>query len=331
MRKLALAFAAGSALALVDGVAAPVAAADLELRISVESVPGSPSQVILAAFRDALQEELGDAVAIEYFDSGQLGDEIVHMEQVRTGQLDVVPIGSDAVQLDSKWAIFDMPFLFPSREKAHEVLDGPVGDELKASMRELAGLEVMGLGEVGFRQITNNVRPIVTPADLADLKLRVPGSRTRILAFERLGAVPITMNMGELYLGLQQGTVDGEENPLSVIQSWSFFEVQEYLSISNHVYTPVTLVMNARRYDSLEEEQRAAVDRAAAKAVEASRAYSAEADRKLVSDLSSTMTVNEIDLEAFQSEATPIWKEIAPVAGEGFAARAIEAASGTTP
>ena len=84
------------------------------------------------------------------------------------------------------------------------------------------------------------------------------------------------MNMGELYLGLQQGTVDGEENPLSVIQSWSFFEVQEYLSISNHVYTPITLVMNARRYDSLEEEQRAAVDRAAAKAVEASRAYSAK-------------------------------------------------------
>jgi TRAP-type transport system periplasmic protein len=330
MRKLASALVAGSALALASGAAAP-AAADLELRISVESVPGSPSQVILAAFRDALQEELGDAVAIDYYDSGQLGDEIVHMEQVRSGQIDVVPIGSDAVQLDPKWAIFDMPFLFPSRDKAHEVLDGPVGDELKASMRELAGLEVMGLGEVGFRQITNNVRPIVTPADLADLKLRVPGSRTRILAFERLGAAPITMNMGELYLGLQQGTVDGEENPLSVIQSWSFFEVQEYLSISNHVYTPITLVMNGRRYDGLEPEHRAAVDRAAAKAVEASRAYSADADQKLMSELSATMTVNEIDLEAFQAEATPIWDEIAPVAGEEFAARAIEAATGTTP
>ena len=137
MRRLALAVVAGLVLAPAAG---PARAADLDLRISVESAPGSPTQVILAAFRDALKAELGDAVAIEYYDSGQLGDEIVHMEQVRTGQLDVVPIGSDAVQLDPKWAIFDMPFLFPSRERAHEVLDGPIGDELKESMRERADL-----------------------------------------------------------------------------------------------------------------------------------------------------------------------------------------------
>ena len=98
------------------------AAADLKLRMSVESAPGAATQVMLAAFRDALQEEMGDAVEIEYFDGGTLGDEIVHMEQVRTGQLDVIPIGSDAVQLDSKWAIFDMPFLFPDRETASRIL-----------------------------------------------------------------------------------------------------------------------------------------------------------------------------------------------------------------
>ena len=326
MRKLAYTMALGIGVAVAG--AASAQEDPLELKISVESAPGSPTQVILAAFRDALKEEMGEAVDIEYFDSGQLGDEIVHMEQVRTGQLDVVPIGSDAVQLDPKWAIFDMPFLFPSREKAHEVLDGPIGDELEASMREQADLEVLGLGEVGFRQMTNNVRPIRTPADLEGLKFRVPGSQTRILAFERLGAAPITMNIGELYLALQQGTVDGQENPLSVIRAWSFQEVQDYLSISNHVYTPVTLTMNGRRYDSLTDEQRAAVDRAGRKAVEAVRAYSAQADQELLDEFQDAIEINEIDLAAFQAEAKPIWDEIAQVAGEDFAQKVISAATG---
>ena len=173
---------------------------------------------MLAAFRDALQEELGDAVAIEYFDGGTLGDEIVHMEMVRSGQLDVIPIGSDAVQLDAKWAVFDMPFLILDTEVATKILDGEIGQQLIELMRASADLQVLGFGEIGFRNITNNVRPIVTPADLQGLKLRTPGSKTRILAFEKLGATPVTMNIGELHLALQQGTVDGQENPLGNIK-----------------------------------------------------------------------------------------------------------------
>jgi TRAP-type C4-dicarboxylate transport system substrate-binding protein len=181
----------------------------LHVRMSVESAPGSATQTMLAAFRDALAEEMGDAVEIEYFDSGTLGDEIVHMEQVRTGQLDVIPIGSDAVQLDSKWAVFDMPFLFPDRETASRVLDGEIGQQLTDSMRESAGLHVLGFGEIGFRNITNNVRPVVLPADLEGLKLRTPGSKTRIMAFEMLGATPVTMNIGELYLALSRARSTG--------------------------------------------------------------------------------------------------------------------------
>jgi TRAP-type C4-dicarboxylate transport system substrate-binding protein len=158
-------------LALVTPIAGLLAtggavAAELKVRMSVESAPGAATQVMLAAFRDALQEELGDAVEIEYYDGGTLGDEIVHMEMVRSGQLDVIPIGSDAVQLDSKWAIFDMPFLFPDRETASRILDGPIGQELADSMRQKADLQVLGFGEIGFRNITNNVRPVVKPADL---------------------------------------------------------------------------------------------------------------------------------------------------------------------
>jgi TRAP-type transport system periplasmic protein len=302
-------------------------AADLDLKMSVESAPGAATQVMLAALRDALQEELGDAVAIEYFDGGTLGDEIVHMEMVRTGQLDVIPIGSDAVQLDAKWAIFDMPFLIPDRDVAARILDGEIGQQLAQSMRESADLQVLGFGEIGFRNITNNVRPVVTPADLQGLKLRVPGSKTRILAFEKLGATPVTMNIGELYLALQQGTVDGQENPLANIKAFSWHEVQDYLSLSSHVYTPITLVMNGARWDELSDEHKAAVERAARTAVEYSREFGANADATLLDELSQAMQVNEIDVQAFQEAAKPIWDEIAPIAGEEFTQQVVEAAS----
>jgi tripartite ATP-independent transporter DctP family solute receptor len=312
------------------GVAAPGAATaqePLKVRMSVESAPGSATQTMLAAFRDALADELGDAVEIEYFDSGTLGDEIVHMEQVRTGQLDVIPIGSDAVQLDSKWAVFDMPFLFPDRATASRVLDGEIGQQLSNSMRDSAGLHVLGFGEIGFRNITNNVRPVVVPADLEGLKLRTPGSKTRIMAFEMLGASPVTMNIGELYLALQQGTVDGQENPLGNIKAFSWNEVQDYLSLSGHVYTPITLVMNGARWDGLSDEHQAAVRSAAQKAIAHSREVGAENDATLLDGLSKDMQVNQIDIGAFQAAAKPIWEQIAPVAGEEFTKKVVDAAS----
>jgi TRAP-type C4-dicarboxylate transport system substrate-binding protein len=195
-------------------------------------------------------------------------------------------------------------------------------------MRESAGLHVLGFGEIGFRNITNNVRPVVVPADLEGLKLRTPGSKTRIMAFEMLGATPVTMNIGELYLALQQGTVDGQENPLANIKAFSWNEVQKYLSLSGHVYTPITLVMNGARWDGLSDDQKAAVERAAATAVEASRQYGANADATLLEVLSKDMAVNEIDIAAFQAASEPIWKEIAPIAGEDFTAAVIEQVKG---
>jgi TRAP-type transport system periplasmic protein len=302
-----------------------VVAADLDLKMPVESAPGAATQVMLATFRDALKDALGEAVAIEYYDGGTLGDEIVHMEMVRSGQLDVIPIGSDAVQLDAKWATFDMPFLFPDRDTASRILDGESGQELAASMRKSADLQVLGFGEIGFRNITNNVRPVVTPADLEGVKLRTPGSKTRILAFEMLGATPVTMNIGELYLALQQGTVDGQENPLGNIKAFSWFEVQKYLSLSHHVYTPITLVMNGSRWEGLSDEQKAVVQRAARKAVAHSRDYGANNDATLLDELSQHMEVNEIDVKAFQKAAGPIWDKIAPVAGEEFTRKVVDA------
>lgn len=322
----------GSAMAIASAAllfALPAHSQELKLRMSVESTPGASTQQMLGAFRDALQEEMGDAVAIEYFDSGTLGDEIVHMQQVRTGQLDVIPIGSDAVQLDSKFAVFDIPFLFSSREQVSAVLDGPIGEALDASLQEKAGLKILGFGEIGFRHITNNVRPIVVPADLDGVKLRTPGSKTRIMSFEMLGATPIKMNIGEVYLALEQGVIDGQENPFGNIAKWSWDEVQKYISLSRHVYTPITFVMNLKRYDSLTDEQREKVNAAARTAVLASRQYGADNDDELegvIKARSPDVEFNEIDSAAFVEIANDIAAEIGKIAGEEFTASFVAAA-----
>lgn len=319
--------AAALLTALLFSAGAPADA--LKLRLSVESTPGAPTQHMLAAFRDALKAELGDQVEIEYFDSGTLGDEIVHMQQVRTGQLDVIPIGSDAVQLDAKWAVFDIPFLFADRDAVAAVLDGDIGDELDASFQASAGLKVLGFGEIGFRNISNNVRPVQVPGDLEGLKLRTPGSKTRILAFETLGASPIKMNIGEVYLALQQGVIDGQENPLSNIRKWSWYEVQKYISMSRHVYTPITFVMNLGKYESLTDAERAAVDAAAQSAVQASRQYGTENDDKLVAEIKDLakgeVAFNDIDLAAFKAAAEPIAVKIGEIAGTDFTAKVMKA------
>ena len=293
-------------------------AADLTLRISGENPMSGLDLQMAQRFADNLEAELGDAFEYELFHTQALGNEVVHLQMIRTGQIDVYPMGSDAVQLDSKWAVFDMPFVFKDRATVSELLDGEVGETLRESMREAAGLEVLAFGEIGFRQITNNIRPIVTPADLEGIRIRVPGSETRVLMFETYGATPVTMNLGELYLALQQGTVDAQENPLAGTINRSFHEVQTYFSLSNHVYTPVTLVMNKAKYDSLSDEQKDAVKGAALEAAQYTRDLGAKYDEELLAQLhdEGRNEVNEIDLATFQEASEPIYAAIAELAGE---------------
>jgi TRAP-type transport system periplasmic protein len=316
------------ALGILVLAAAVQAQEPLKLRISGENPLTGLDLQMAQRFADNLEAALGDQFEHEFFHTQALGNEVVHLQMIRTGQIDVYPMGSDAVQLDPKWAIFDMPFLFKDREAVARLLDGEVGEQLRKSMREAADLEVLAFGEIGFRVITNNIRPIVKPDDLQGIKLRVPGSETRMLMFQTYGASPVTMNLGELYLALQNGTVDGQENPLAGTVSRSFHEVQKYFSLSNHVYTPVTLVMNGRKYDSLTPEQQQAVKAAALEAAQYTRNLGAEADVNLLKQLQDErkVEINEIDLAAFQEASKPVWDKIGEIAGTDFTAGIVSAA-----
>lgn len=316
--------------ALVLGAAlfvVPANAQPLHLKIASPSPAGGFDTVMAQKVADKMKAKMGDQFTYELFDNATIGDEVVHMQQVRTGQIDMTPLGSDAVTLDPAWAVFDMPFIFADRAAVAKALDGPFGEKMAASMREQAGLEVLAFGEIGFRQITNSVRPIKTPADFQGMKIRVPGSETRMLTFKTLGATPVNMNFGEVFLALQNKTIDGQENPLNDIVERSLNEVQPNISISNHVYTPVTFVMNARKYAALPDDQKAMLKEAALEAAKEVRELGAVKDVELLAELKQAgkNEIIEIDRDSFVAASQPLYEQIGAIAGGTYAADLLEA------
>ncbi|MEL7979879.1 TRAP transporter substrate-binding protein [Vreelandella titanicae] len=291
----------------------------VKLRLAVETTPGDPLNVMLTSFRDALQASAEEEVELEFFEGGALGSESDLIQLLRAEQVQVLPIGSDIVELDSNFALFDMPFIFADKQTARDALDGELGDLLADSLRDKSGLEVLAFGELGFRVISNNRRPINTPEDLSGLKLRTPGSATRILAFEMLGAAPTPMSLGEVYIALRQGVLDGQENPLSVLEEFSLYEVQDYVSLTNHVYTPITLAMSANSYALLSPEMQERVISAAQEGADQTRQLSDTSDAELVEVFSNAgVAVNQPDLASFQSASVPIRDAISERLNEAF-------------
>jgi len=315
MRKMGFAFGVFASV-----ISADLAAAETKMRLAVETTSGDPTNVMLATFRDELKKTTGDAFAIEFFDGGSLGDENALAELIRAGAVEVIPLGSDGVAaLDSKFSVFDTPFLFSGKEQARAMLDGELGQIMAKSLKEKANLEVLAFGELGVRVITNSKREIKTPTDLSGLKIRTPNSPTRIMAFQTLGAAPTTLALGEVYMGLKQGVIDGQENPLSVVKEFSLFETQPYISLTNHIYTPITLVMNGTAFDSLSDDLKAKVKAAAKVGVDKTRTLSDDSDANLVAEFEKAgVTVTKPDIAAFQAAAAPVRTKIAEVVTPEF-------------
>jgi tripartite ATP-independent transporter DctP family solute receptor len=180
--------------------------------------------------------------------------------------------------------VLDVPFLFRDQAHAEHVLDGSIGEELGHALAK-QGLVHLAFGELGIRQLTNNKHPVRTPADLSGLKLRIAPSDIYIMSFKALGAEVVSMGIGEVYNGLREGRIDGQENPLLVIQANHFGDVQKYVSLTGHVYAALAYFMNAQAYAQLTPGEQAAVRQAARASAEASRESSAASIRKATEDL----------------------------------------------
>lgn len=267
-------------------------------------------------FAKDVAEKTEGRVKIEVFPSGQLGTEKEVVEGMQIGTIQGGLIGSGSFQfVEPKFGIIEMPYAWTSREQAFAALDGKLGATLADLLRP-KGIEVLAWWENGFRNITNNKHPISKPADLAGLKIRVTPDKVRLATFELLGAQPAPLAFGELYSALQQGVFDAQENPLSIIDASSFFEVQKYVSMTGHIWGAACLTVSSTTWAQISPEDQAIVKQAAITWGEAQRKMVAENETALIEKLKSKgMQFNDVDKAAFVEALKPIWENEKDVFG----------------
>ena len=277
---------------------AAVASAETEVKIGYALAENSHYGVAAKAWADAVEKATNGKFKFRQFPSSALGGEREVVEGLQLGTVEATIVSTGTLSnFVPAVGVTDIPFLFRDLHHARDVLDGPIGQDI-LSQFEPRGLVALAWGEQGFRHITNNKHPINTPADLAGLKLRTMENPVHITAFETLGAAPTPMAWPEVIDALQQGTIDGQENPLSVIVSAKLYEVQKYLTLSGHVYSPAVLLVSKPFYDGLSDEEKEAFKKGAAEGVVAMRAFVDDVEKTGVEQLKEKgMQVNELSTE----------------------------------
>lgn len=300
------------AAALSLGLAA-VASAETEVKIGYALAENSHYGVAAKAWADAVEKATNGKFKFRQFPSSALGGEREVVEGLQLGTIEATIVSTGTLSnFVPAVGVTDIPFLFRDLHHARDVLDGPIGQDLLGQF-DPRGLVALAWGEQGFRHITNNKHPINTPADLAGLKLRTMENPVHITAFETLGAAPTPMAWPEVIGALQQGTIDGQENPLSVIVSAKLYEVQKYLTLSGHVYSPAVLLVSKPFYDGLSDEEKEAFKKGAAAGVVAMRAFVDDVEKTGVEQLKAKgMQVNELSAEqkaAFQTSLKAAYEQ----------------------
>ncbi len=311
-------FAGAGAMALLLVGAAPAKAADVQIQFATTASGDHINIQIADAIKADIEKAVPGKVNFQLFPGGQLGKQKAVMTGLQRGTHIMSLQASTMPAVVPAFGVFDAPFLFGSREEVKAALSGPLGDRMKADAAK-KGLRVLAIGELGFRQISNNVRPIVKPADLNGVKLRTPGNPFRIQVFKTFGANPTPMSFSEVYVALRSGVIDGQENPLGSIWGGKFHEVQNFISLSNHIFTPNAIVVSNVHWEKWPNDVKAAVQEAANNAAELSFKLGAEKDANLVGKMqaaNSDLKVNDIDIAAFKSYAAPLHDEIRKKVGD---------------
>lgn len=291
----AIAIAAGTLLSLAAHAQA------VKLTLGHGAAPGNPRHEAAVKFADVLKAKSGGRIEVQVAPSAQLGDDAAMLTALRTGALDMSANSQGAVaNAVPEYAAFGMPFLFANLSQAWKVLDGPLGKELSDRSAE-KGLVVLGYWDNGVRHMSNSKKPLLKPEDLKGMKMRTPPDAVTVDIMQALGAEAQQIKFAELYVALQQGVVDGQENPLMNIHASKLYEVQKFISLTGHKYEMTPFLMSKRSWDKLTEADRKAVQDAAAEATALQRKLSQESDEKLVADLKAKgVRVDAVDKAAFE-------------------------------
>ena len=294
-------------LSLALGLAAG-ASAQTTMKISISIAQNSHQGIAIDTFGKEVEKRTGGRYKVQSFYSGSLGGERESIEAVQLGTQELAFSSTGPVpNFVPEAKILDIPFLFRDKAHARAVLDGPIGQEMLAKF-ESKGFKALAWGENGIRHMTNSKRSVNAPEDLKGLKMRTMENPVHVAAYKGLGIVTTPMAFPEVFTALQQGTVDGQENPLSVIMASKFDQVQKHLTLTGHVYSPGIFLMSKPAFDKLSAADKQAFLDAAKEGVKANRARVDEDDAKGVTELRSKgMTVIEnVDKAKFVAMLAPV-------------------------
>lgn len=293
--------------ALLGATTLTFAQSALKLTLGHGAALGNPRHEASVKFADVVKAKSGGRIEVQVAPSAQLGDDAAMVTALRTGAIDMSANSQGAVaNAVPEFAAFGMPFMFSSPAHAFKVLDGPLGKELADKSAE-KGMILLGTWDNGIRQMTNGKRPITKVEDMKGLKMRVPPDATLVDIMQALGAEAQQIKFAELYVALQQGVVDGQENPLVNIHSSKLYEVQKHLALTNHQFQMTPFLMSKRTWDKLSEADRKIVQEAAAEATVLQRKLSQEADDKLLAELKAKgVLVTTVDKAAFANATSKV-------------------------
>ncbi len=279
------------------------------IRLGHVGFPGSLFDISANKFAQDVNAALKGRVEVKTFHSSQLGSDEQMIKGIRVGSPEMQIPSTIMSTVDQRHGVFEMPYLIVSRAHMKKVTES--GEVQKALLDPLParGVRVLAFWENGFRHITNNVRPIVRPEDLKGIKLRVPGGVWRVKMFQAYGANPSPMPFSEVYSALQQGVMDAQENPFSQIASARFQEVQKFLSLTGHVYTPAYLIVSEDFWKKLPRDVQDTITKHALAAGDFARSEGERLDNELQGKLAPPMRANEPDKDAFIKASASVYQE----------------------
>ncbi len=312
-------------------IAGQALAQELELKYGHVGKPGSLFEISVNEFVARANERLAGKATVVAFGSSQLGKDKELLQKLKLGTITFSLPSTVMSTVADEFGLFEMPYLVQGRSHMSRIEDQIFWDKI-APAAEAKGYKILALWENGFRHITNNLRPINVPADLEGIKLRTPKGAWRVKMFKSYGANPTPMSFSEVFTALQTGVIDGQENPFAQIWSAKFQEVQKYLSLTGHVYTPAYVIVGKKHWDSLPAEVRQIVEETAKETQSFVYAKAAELEIELLQNLiDGGITVNQADKAAFVAASKGIYDEFSSsVPGGGdMVAKAMELAGGS--
>jgi TRAP-type transport system periplasmic protein len=308
---------------LFAGAGATSASPTVTLRFGSYAPEGDVIDRAAHHFKERVVALTNGRVDVTVFRSNALGSNREMIEMTKVGSLDLTVSGSTHVSRFAPVLItVSLPSLFKDRDTMLKILDGEIGGRINASVAR-QGLQVLGWWETGFRHVSNNKRPIMKPDDIKGLKLRTLPSAVHVAYFRALGAIPTPMDWAEVMPALQQGVIDGQENPPSVVYPYRVFEFQKFYSLTSHVNEPNLLLISAATMTKLPKDVQDAILTAGREATAFQRKASAEYNSSIMGELAKVMSVNEVPAETlahFQTVAQSVYERAyADIGAEGRA------------